>query len=41
MKEYLGIRDSEVVYLAERTGGEGKRFGIDVAERNFARIRVA
>jgi glutamate synthase (NADPH/NADH) small chain len=41
MKAYLGIRDSEVVYLAERRGSEGKRFGIDVAERNFARVRLA
>jgi len=41
MKSYLGIRDSDVVYQAERRESEGKRFGIDLAERNFARVRVA
>jgi glutamate synthase (NADPH/NADH) small chain len=41
MKAYLGIRDSEVVYRPERPGSAGKRFGIDGAERNFARVRVA
>jgi glutamate synthase (NADPH/NADH) small chain len=41
VKAYLGIRDSEVVYLAERKGSEGKLFGIDVEEKTFARIRLA
>ncbi len=35
MKAYLGIRDPE------RTGTSGTLFGIDLQERNFARIRVA
>lgn len=41
MKAYLGIRDSDVVYLPERKGSAGKLFGIDDAERNFVRVRVA
>jgi glutamate synthase (NADPH/NADH) small chain len=40
MKAYLGIRDSNVVYLPERKGSEGKLFGIDVEEKNFSRIRL-
>ena len=38
MKAYLGLRDSEVVYLPERSGSEGKRFGIELAEHNYARV---
>jgi glutamate synthase (NADPH) small chain len=41
MKAYLGIRDSEAVYEPEKTGHEGKLFGIDTRERNFTRIRLA
>jgi len=41
MKAYLGLRDSNVVYLPERETNEGTLFGIDLAERNFARIRTA
>jgi glutamate synthase (NADPH/NADH) small chain len=41
MKAYLGIRDSDVVYLPERKGSAGKLFGIDGAERNFVRVHVA
>ncbi len=41
IKEYLGIRDSDVVYRPERSGHQGALFGIDVAERNFARVRLA
>jgi glutamate synthase (NADPH/NADH) small chain len=41
MKQYLGIRDSDCVYLDERRGSEGKLFGIDAEERNFTRVRVA
>jgi glutamate synthase (NADPH/NADH) small chain len=41
MKSYLGIRDSEVVYRSALPGSEGRCFGIDLAERNFARVRVA
>ncbi len=36
MKAYLGIRDSNRPYKE----GENTLFGIDVKERNFARIRV-
>jgi len=41
MKAYLRIRDSCNVYEPERGGSEGKLFGIALAERNFARVRVA
>jgi glutamate synthase (NADPH) small chain len=41
MKAYLGLRDTDVVYLPERIGAEGKLFGIDQTEHNFARVRVA
>jgi glutamate synthase (NADPH) small chain len=41
IKEYLGIRSSDVVYRPERSGHEGALFGIDVTERNFARVRLA
>ncbi len=41
MKAYLGIRDSEVVYVPEPQGNQGKLFGIDSRERGFARVRVA
>ena len=41
IKAYLGIRDSDSVYFPERPGAEGKILGIDSAEKNFCRIRVA
>ncbi len=41
IKDYLRIRDSEVVYLPERSGCEETLFGIDLRERNFSRIRLA
>jgi hypothetical protein len=41
MKKYLGIRDTDDVYLPERKGSESKMFGIDVEEKNFARIKAA
>ena len=41
MKAYLGIRDTEVVYQPERRGSAGKLFGIDIRERNYARVHVA
>jgi hypothetical protein len=41
MKTYLGLRDTGVASLTERKGSSGKLFGIDLGERNFARIRVA
>jgi glutamate synthase (NADPH/NADH) small chain len=41
MKAYLGIRDTDAVYLPEGGASDGKLFGIDVEERNFSRIRLA
>jgi glutamate synthase (NADPH/NADH) small chain len=41
MKAYLGIRDTGTVYRPEGTGPEGKLFGIDIEERNFARLHLA
>src|SRR4249920_2127670 len=41
MKAWLGIRDTESVYLPERAGSEGSLFGIDPAEKNFARVHLA
>jgi glutamate synthase (NADPH/NADH) small chain len=41
MKAYLGLCDSNVVYLPERGTSEGTLFGIDLSERNFARVRLA
>jgi len=41
MKAYLGIRDTGAVYSPERTEPAATLFGIDVAEKNFARIRLA
>jgi len=41
MKAYLGLRDSDVVYLPERGDSEGKRFGIDLGEHDFARVSLA
>jgi glutamate synthase (NADPH/NADH) small chain len=38
IKEYLGIRDTDVVYQERATAGA---FGIDAGERNFARLRPA
>ncbi|MDQ2081407.1 NADPH-dependent glutamate synthase [Xanthobacteraceae bacterium Astr-EGSB] len=40
MKAYLGLRDSEAVYQAESTGSDGKLFGIELSERNHARLRL-
>jgi glutamate synthase (NADPH/NADH) small chain len=41
MKAYLGIRDTEQPYIVDARAGAGRLFGLDAAERNFARIRVA
>jgi glutamate synthase (NADPH/NADH) small chain len=41
MKEYLGISDSGADYSATAKLGANQLFGIDLRERNFARIRVA
>lgn len=41
IKSYLGLRDTEWVYVPERSATAGTLFGIDAAERNFARVRLA
>ena len=41
MKSYLGIRDTDAVYLAERKGSDEKWFGIDVGEKEFSRVHLA
>jgi glutamate synthase (NADPH/NADH) small chain len=41
MKAYLGLRDTDLPYLADGRGSAGRLFGIDLRERNFARVRVA
>jgi glutamate synthase (NADPH/NADH) small chain len=41
MTAYLGIRDTDTVYRPEGVGPEGKLFGIDIEERNFARLHLA
>jgi len=39
MKAYLGIRDPGLPYVG--VGGPGTLFGIDIREKNFARVRIA
>ena len=41
IRRYLGIRDTSVVYAAERGGFEDSLFGIDLSEQAFTRIRQA
>jgi glutamate synthase (NADPH/NADH) small chain len=41
MKEYLGIRDTDMVYPAESDSNESTLFGIDTREKSFSRVRVA
>ena len=38
MKRYLGLRDTDVVYRPEQIDGDAKLFGIDLNERNYARV---
>ena len=38
MKAFLGLRDTDVVYLPERAGGVRKQFGIDIREHNYTRV---
>jgi glutamate synthase (NADPH/NADH) small chain len=38
MKVYLGLRDSDVVYVPEHDDASSRRFGIDVREHNYARV---
>ncbi len=40
MKEYLGIRDTNVVYTDQRANGQESLFGIPRRERNFVRVRA-
>ena len=40
MKAYLGIRDTESVYLPETRGSDGRMFGIAASEKNFTRVRL-
>ena len=40
MKAYLGIRDIDVPYAIDGRGGN-RFLGIDLTERNFARIHAA
>jgi glutamate synthase (NADPH/NADH) small chain len=41
MKAYLGIRDTESVYLPEPAATAARAFGIPTTEYNYARIRLA
>ncbi len=41
MKTYLGIRDTDIVYLPQRAGCEGTLFGIDAHEKSFSRFLLA
>ena len=41
MKAYLGIRDAERPTQSRAGAAAGTMFGIDLRERNFARVRVA
>jgi glutamate synthase (NADPH/NADH) small chain len=41
MKAWLGLRDTDTVYLPERAGSEGTLFGIDFTEKTFARVHLA
>jgi len=41
MKSYLGIRDTDIVYLPQRAGREGTLFGIDTDEKSFSRFHLA
>jgi glutamate synthase (NADPH/NADH) small chain len=41
MKAWLGLRDTEAVYLPDSNDVAGRLFGIARAERNFARVHLA
>jgi len=41
MKAYLGIRDTDSVYLPDPGKGDGGPFGIDAREKAFCRVRLA
>ena len=40
MKDWLGLRDIDLPYASEGRDSVNKLFGIDLRERNFARVRV-
>ena len=40
MKEYLGLRDTDVVYQEQRQNADDAIFGIARQERNFTRVRA-
>jgi glutamate synthase (NADPH/NADH) small chain len=40
MKEYLGIRDTDVIYTDQRSNPDNTLFGIARGERNFTRVRA-
>lgn len=40
MKAYLGIRDTDCVYLPEPEESGSELFGIDVREKSFSRVRL-
>jgi glutamate synthase (NADPH/NADH) small chain len=41
MKAFLGLRDTDSVYLPESTDAADRLFGIDRRERGFARVHLA
>jgi len=41
IKTYLGIRDTDCVYLPDLVEGDGGPFGIDAREKPFSRVRIA
>ena len=41
MKAYLGIRDPWLPYAPDRAADSDTLFGIDIKERNFARVHVS
>lgn len=40
MKKYLGIRDTDVVYMDQRVSPKNTLFGVPRQERNFTRVRA-
>ena len=41
MKAYLGLRESDLIYLPERAEGADGPFGLAAGERGYARVHVA
>jgi glutamate synthase (NADPH/NADH) small chain len=40
MKAFLNIRDTDTIYWPQENASAGRLFGIEIAERNFARVRT-